>query len=129
MRKSAVFHICMTLPLKQHLNFTYYFTFNFPFFFQDLILAKYFNPFLHFLFFPKPTKKFSIESKLVFESSFLYFWGKNELCISNKTMKKWNLWERSIFRKKNQNPVCSIKIVKLWKTVSITPVYRYLFSV
>ena len=33
------------------------------------------------------------------------------------------------FAKKNQNPVYYIKIVDLWKTVSITPVHRYLFSV
>ena len=34
------------------------------------------------------------------------------------------------FSQKNQNPiVCSIKIVNLWKTVLIIPVYRYSFLV
>ena len=36
--------------------------FNFPFL-KKLILAKYFNPFLHFLFLIKSTKKFSFEPK------------------------------------------------------------------
>ena len=119
----------MTLPLKQYLNFTYYFTFNFPLFFQDLILAKYFNPFLHFLFFPKSTKSLVSSLNWFVKVAFSIFGEKNELCISNKIMKNMEFMRKIHFSQKNQNPVCSIKIVDLWKTVSITPVYRYLFSV
>ena len=64
--------------------FKFYLNFNFPFV-QNLILAKCFNPFLHFLFLIKSTKKFifqpelknqKIKLELVCESSFLYFWQK-----------------------------------------------------
>ena len=84
---------------------------------QNLIVAKYFNRFLHFLFLIKSTKKFSFEPKLkdqkiklVCESSFLYFWKKMD-CVSYKIhheikdisrvkLGQWSKWEKAIFLKK-----------------------------
>ena len=72
----------MTIPLN---NVQILPNFNFPLL-QNLILAKYFNLFLHFLFLIKSTKKFNFKPKLkdqkiklVSESSFLYYWKRNEL--------------------------------------------------
>ena len=111
---------------------------------QNLIPAKCFNSFLHFLFWIKSTKNFSFEPKLKYQkiklvckSSFLFFWKKNELCIiydiswnqghiQGKT-KQWNIWKRSVFLKeiKILLLVYSTKIVNFWKTVLIIPVQRY----
>ena len=115
---------------------------------QNLILAKYFNSFLQFLFLIKPTKKFSFEPKLkdqkielVCESSFLYYWKKWAVYHiwyimksrtypgKNKTMKY--MWKIN-FSLKNQILllVCSIKIENLWKAVSIISVYiLFIFNI
>ena len=50
----------MTLLLKNNIQILP--NFNFPFL-QSLIPAKYFNPFEHFLFLIKSTKKISFEPK------------------------------------------------------------------
>ena len=49
---------------------------------QRLILAKYFNPFLHFFLLIKSTKKFSFESKKGQKMKLVYFWKKMN-CVSN----------------------------------------------
>ena len=64
---------------------------------QRLIISKDFDPFLHFLFLIKNLLKSLVLSlkkdqrkKVVSESSFLYFWKKNELCIIYDMLLPWN---------------------------------------
>ena len=105
------------------------------------------NPFSHFLFFINSTKKFSFEPKLkdqkiklVFESSLLYIWGKNELYIIYDAswnqghiqgkIKQWNISERSTFLKNGKILllVCSIKQYSFESSLDNSSIQTLFFS-
>ena len=113
---------------------------------QNLILAKYFNPFSYSLLLIKSAKKFSFEPnvkdkrlnwfvKVTFSIS-----GKNELRIIYDAswnqghiqgkIKQWNIWERSFFLKKVKILllVCSIKQYSFESSLDNSSIQTLFFS-